>query len=111
MRKLQILIFFLLTFAACENREPDPVITPVWLEARIAGLEEGGCQGCSVKRYTYKEEYFFHVYCNYWSCYDCEIYRYDGTLVDWEIINHQDFDKNKARPILIWECNTEETGE
>lgn len=107
MKKAQILILLFWAFVACEDREPDPVITPAWLETRIAGIEENGCEGCSVRRYTYNEEYFYHIYCNHWSCYDCEIYRSDGARVDWEVVDHQDYDKNKTRSVLLWECNTD----
>ena len=111
MRKLILGFILLVGITACEDREPDPIVTPVWLESRIAEIEDAGCEGCSVRRYTYKEEYFYHVYCNYWSCYDCEIYRYDGTPVDWEVIDHQDFEENKTRSVLLWECNMNEVEE
>ncbi len=111
MRKLFYIALFITTLVACEDREPDPIVTPAWLESRITEIEETGCEGCSVRRYRYKEEYFYHVYCNYWSCYDCEIYRYDGTPVDWEVIDHQDFEENKTRSVLLWECNMNEAEE
>lgn len=107
MRKIQILVVLILALAACEDREPQPITTPVWLESRIAELESSECPGCNIQRYTYNEEYYYHVYCNFWSCSDCEIYNYNGAEVDWEIIDKADFMQNKQRPILIWECKIE----
>lgn len=108
MNKLLFILLAVLVFVSCENREPDPVIVPDWLELRLIELENSGdCYGCTVQRWTYKEEFFYHLYCSYWSCSDCEIYRYDGSLVDWELIDHVDFDANKARPEIIWQCGDE----
>lgn len=111
MRKFYLIAVLFLLAIACEDRETDPVLTPVWLEARIAELEESGCVGCTIKRYTYKEEFFYHVYCNYWSCIDCEIYHFDGEPVDWEIVDRADFWENKTRQILLWECPADSTAQ
>ncbi|WP_167617632.1 hypothetical protein [Maribellus sediminis] len=111
MRKLYFIVLLLLAFIACEDREPDPVVIPVWLEARISELEDSGCVGCNIRRYTYKEEYFYHVYCNYWSCIDCEIYHYDGEPVDWEYTDRADFWANKNRTLLLWECPVDSTSQ
>ena len=104
MRKLQLIFILLLAFIACENREPDPVITPAWLEARIAELEGTGCQGCNIVRTTYNEEFYYTVYCNYWSCIECEVYHYNGNLVDWQVTDYTDYFKNKSNQIILWEC-------
>lgn len=111
VRKIVIICVGLLFFAACENREPEPVVTPEWLETRIAELEADDCTGCSIKRYTYNEAYFYHVYCNYWSCYNCEIYYSDGTLVDWSQIDPYDFDTNKSEQIVLWKCEADSSEE
>jgi hypothetical protein len=109
MRKFLYISILYLLLGACEDREPDPVLTPVWLEARIAELEESGCAGCNIKRYTYREEFYYQVYCNYWSCLDCEMYHFDGVRVDWEITDRADFWENKTRQILLWECLADST--
>ncbi len=111
MRNLQILAALLFIFIACEDREPAPVVIPNWLESRIAELEESACPGCNVTRYTYEEAFYYQVYCNYWSCSDCEIYHYDGVAVDWEIMDKADFMQNRTRPVLMWECSAESSGE
>jgi len=107
MQKLVSICISILLLAACENRDPEPITTPAWLETRIAELEATGCEGCSIKRYTYNDAYFYHVYCNTWSCYNCEIYYSNGTLVDWSDIDPYDFDTNKSEQVLLWTCATE----
>ncbi len=97
---------FLLAMVSCEERIPDPVLTPNWLKLRIAELEqqEGGCTGCKIVRYTYNEEFFYWTQCNNSSCFDCEIYYYNGEQVNWDLIDKADFDKSKDRPVILWEC-------
>ena len=108
MKRYMFLLFLLVAFISCEDREPQAVLVPEWIKPRLAELDNSGdCVGCTVQRWTYREEYYYHLYCNYWSCLDCEIYRYDGTLVDWTLIDHADFDANKSRPAKIWECGDE----
>ena len=110
MRKLQLIIIFIILLIACEDRESNPAAIPLWLEPRIEELENGECIGCSVTRYTYREEYFYHVYCNTWSCVECEVYRYNGARVNWgEDIDPVDYNQNRTNPVIIWECgmNTE----
>lgn len=109
MKKILALLFVIFIFSACENREPDPIVVPNWLKPRLTELENSGdCYGCTVQRWTYEEEFFYHVYCSYWSCLDCEVYRYNGDLVTWDgDIDHADFDANKTRPEIIWECGDE----
>jgi len=107
MRKLQTLAALILIFIACEDREPAPVVIPNWLESRIAELEDSACPGCKITRYTYEEEFYYQVYCSFWSCSDCEIYHFDGTEVDWEFVDKADFIQNRTRPELLWECRFE----
>lgn len=100
---------FILIFCfsiSCEDREPDPVITPEWLKPQLAELEDSGeCEGCSVQRWSYNEQYFYHFYCDYWSCSDCEVYHFDGTKVEWGVsVDPVDFNKYKRRPVLVWQC-------
>ncbi len=111
MHKFYFIALLILFFVACQDREPDPVLTPVWLEARIAELEDSGCTGCNIKRYTYQEEFYYHVYCNYWSCIDCEIYHFDGEPVNWEYTDRADFWANKSRTLLLWECPADSTSQ
>ncbi|MBN1767068.1 MAG: hypothetical protein JW842_01030 [Prolixibacteraceae bacterium] len=107
MRKIGFIGILLVLMMACEDREPAAIETPAWLETRIAELESSNCQGCTITRYTYNEEFFYHVYCNTWSCLACEVYHYNGDLVTWgEDVDPADFEQNKTRPVKIWECNT-----
>ena len=104
-----LILLLAIVVVSCEDREPEAVIVPEWLKPRLEELENSGnCFGCQVQRWTYNDEYFYHVYCGYWSCSNCEIYNYNGDLVVWgEGIDHLDFDNNKKRPIKVWECGDE----
>ncbi|HPF52860.1 MAG TPA: hypothetical protein PK335_14865 [Draconibacterium sp.] len=104
MQKLQLITLLFVLLISCQDREAAPVTIPVWLEPRIQELEASGCYGCSVTRYTYNDEFYYHVYCNYWSCSNCETYHYNGDLVDWSVTSYADFYQNKTRPIILWEC-------
>lgn len=108
MQKIIILIVLFIAIIACENREPDPVITPEWLQDRITELEDSGCTGCSVTRVTYNEEFYYQVYCNYWSCANCEVYHYNGELVDWQETDFADYLAYKTNQIKLWECGGSE---
>ena len=109
MKKFFYIFFLLLAFVSCEDREPDPVLVPEWLKPRLEELENSGdCFSCSVQRWTYNDEFFYHVYCGYWSCLECEVYRYNGDLVTWDgDVDHAGFTQNKRRPMKIWECGDE----
>jgi len=109
MKRYLHILFLVVAFVACEDREPDPIIVPEWLKSRLLELENSGdCYDCKVQRWTYNEEFFYHVYCGHWSCLECEIYRYNGDLVTWvDDIDHADFAENKGRPLVIWKCGDE----
>jgi len=92
---------------ACEDRTPDPTTIPVWLEPRIEELEASSCPGCKVTRVTYNDEYFYHVYCNSWSCLYCEVYHYNGDAVDWTAMDQADFLAKLSHPVIIWKCSEE----
>lgn len=106
MRKLFYIAVFIVALFACDDHEPEPILVPEWLKPRLTELENSGnCYGCQVQRWTYNEEYFYHLYCGYWSCSNCEVYHYDGTLVEWAVsVDPVDFDANKHRAVLVWEC-------
>lgn len=108
MKKILVIFFMVIMMVSCEDREPEPILVPEWMHTRLQELEDGGnCIGCTVQRWTYNEEYFYHLYCSYWSCLDCEIYHYDGTPIDWDLIDPVDFNANKHRPVKVWECGDE----
>ncbi|KJF44502.1 hypothetical protein [Draconibacterium sediminis] len=109
MRKLLYIALFIVAMLACEDREPEPIIVPSWMKAQLAELEDSGnCYGCRVQRWTYNEEYFYHLYCDHWSCSNCEVYHNNGTLVEWGVtVDPVDFDSLKYRPTIVWECGDE----
>jgi hypothetical protein len=104
-----ILLAFITTLFACEERLPEEPTVPEWLQPRIEELEASdNCIGCTIKRTTYLDEYYFHVYCNFWSCSHCEVYHHDGQLVNWEEINFADFLEKQVNTTIIWQCNAEQ---
>lgn len=109
MKKIIIIGIVIFLGLSCEDRTPQPVLMPLWLESRMVELEqqEGGCLGCRITRYTYSNEFFYWVVCNTSSCDDCEIYYYNGDPVDWEVTDKVDFKANIQRPEIIWECGDE----
>ncbi|QIA09781.1 hypothetical protein [Draconibacterium halophilum] len=109
MKKALLMLFLGLALVSCEDREPEPILIPEWLKPRLTELESSGeCYGCQVQRWSYNEEYFYHLYCGYWSCSDCEVYHYDGRRVEWgATADPVDFNENKHRPVLVWECGDE----
>ncbi|WP_347838899.1 hypothetical protein [uncultured Draconibacterium sp.] len=109
MRKIFYISLFIVALVACEDREPEPIIVPNWLKPQLSELESSGnCVGCRVQRWTYNEEYFYHLYCDYWSCLDCVMFHYDGTPVEWGVtVDQADFYDKRHRPQLIWECGDE----
>ncbi len=108
-KKIFYILVLVMAFVSCENREPLTVETPEWLTPRLLELENSGdCHGCTVQRWTYDDQFYYHVYCSYWSCLDCEVYHYDGKLVVWgETVDQADYEANKHRPEKIWECGDE----
>ncbi|MEN8117771.1 MAG: hypothetical protein ABFS16_12370 [Bacteroidota bacterium] len=105
IKLLYLASFLSLLFISCEERVPAEVVIPAWLQPRIEELESSEhCNICEVQRSTYLEEHYFHVYCGHWSCMYCEVYHYDGRLVDWEETSLTDFLENRTNLKIIWEC-------
>ncbi len=92
---------------ACEDRTPDPKTIPDWMEPRVEELESSDCPGCKITRVTYMDEYFYQVYCNYWSCLYCEVYHYNGDSVDWTVTDQADFIASQSNPVILWTCPVE----
>jgi hypothetical protein len=109
MKNLLIVFFIVISAVSCENREQAPKIVPSWLQPRLEELENSGnCYGCSVQRSTYENEYYYHLYCSYWSCSHCEVYRQDGTIVEWsEEFPLSSWLEKRQQVILIWKCGDE----
>lgn len=106
MKKILVVLFFAFAVFSCEDREPEEVTIPDWLKPRLEELENSGeCHDCKVQRWTYNDAYFYHIYCGHWSCIDCEVYWHNGEKIVWgEGIDHADYEQNKHRPMVIWQC-------
>jgi len=111
VRILYTLLLLSLFLINCEKREAEVIVIPIWMEARLLELEDSGqCYGCTLQRWTYNNEYYYHLYCNYWSCSNCEVYRFNGDKVVWgENVDAADYEANKHRPLKLWECGDEIT--
>lgn len=102
-----ILIFAFFLFSCDKDEIPDSEI-PEWLEPRIEELKtsEQHCWSCNITRYKYNDNYYYNVYCGYWSCMFCEFYDSNGKLVDEsEDFNFEDFLTNKKEETIIWSCS------
>lgn len=109
MRTLIVwVIVVFIALSACEDREPEKLVVPDALKSRLIELEQSGnCNNCLLQRWTYKEDYYYHLNCGDSPCLDCEVYLFDGTLVDWTKVDRVDYEANKHRPEKIWECGDE----
>ena len=53
-------------------------------------------------------EFYYHLYCSYWSCSHCEVYSYDGTLVEWsEEFPLSNWLENRTQLDILWQCGDE----
>lgn len=110
-RSLQLSLFFfaIILLFSCKEREPVEPRIPDWLKPRLEELENSGdCNGCTVQQSTYKGEYYYHLYCSYWSCSHCEVYYYNGTLVEWsEEFPLGNWLENRTKIDILWQCGDE----
>jgi len=108
MKRIAFLVLFSAFLFSCDKDEsPNPEI-PNWIKPRIEELENSGqCFGCNVTRYTYKNEYYYSVYCGYWSCMFCEVYNSTGqNLQELDNFAFEDFISNRNNEIILWSCPT-----
>lgn len=107
MVKWLVAIFFLFFLISCEEKEQVEYNIPNWLKQRLETMESSdSCTGCTVQRSTYNKEYYYHLYCSHWSCSHCEVYRYDGTLVEWgEKLSLAEWLENRTQLEILWECD------
>lgn len=105
MNRVFIVVVFILLVCACEEREVQDPQVPEWLQPRVTELENSGeCFGCTLRRITFQDRFYFHIYCSYWSCSHCEVYEEDGTLVDWKKMDFNEFLTEQTSPVILWEC-------
>ncbi len=109
MKCLRYIVISFCFLVSCEDRSVNEPTIPDWLKPRLEELETSGvCLGCTVQRSTYNNEYFYDVYCSYWSCLYCEVYSNDGTVVEWsESFPLSDWLENRTRLLILWECGDE----
>lgn len=102
-------IFLVVLLFACEDRTPAEHLIPEWIKPRLIELENSGdCFGCTLQQSTYNGEFYYHLYCSYWSCSHCEVYRYNGSLVEWsEEFPLSDWLENRTQLDILWQCGDE----
>lgn len=99
---LPLLLFFLVS---CQKDELNTEI-PEWLQPRIEELDKSSnCFDCELTRYTFNDEFYYHIYCGYWSCLYCELYNKNGNLVEWGVTDFNDFMSEKKDELVIWSCS------
>ncbi|NQU53186.1 MAG: hypothetical protein HQ522_11680 [Bacteroidetes bacterium] len=112
MKYFCFLLLFTFFLISCEEEEETPDIEiPEWLEPRIEELENWeACATCSVKRYTFKGEYYYTVSCGIWSCsFPCELYNEQGHRIQNEDqFDINNFRNNKINETEIWRCQDSE---
>jgi hypothetical protein len=106
-------IFFLVTLLILScNKEETPVAeNPDWLEIQIQELEtnEQHCWDCEITRYTYNNEYYYNIYCGYWSCIFCKLYNSNGQLTsEIEEFDFEEFHSSYDNETVIWSCQNSE---
>ena len=106
MKNLYIISFLFIFLASCEKEDTLNSEIPEWIKPRIVELENfEHCFGCSLTRITYKNEYYYHIYCGLWSCSHCEMYSDNGKLVrEIEGFDFEDFFANKKDEVVLWSC-------
>jgi hypothetical protein len=106
MKKYFLISFLLLLFISCEKEESLNTEVPEWLQPELEELEKSGkCYDCSVTRITFENEFYYHLYCGYWSCRYCKLYNKNGKLVDWSDTKFSDFLENEKDETVIWYCS------
>ncbi len=107
MKPIIIFSFLFLFILACKKEETHVnKDIPDWLLPKIESLENSGhCYDCSVTRITFNEEFYYHLYCGYWSCMYCQLYDKNGKLIDWANEKYSDFISKKKDEIVIWKCD------
>jgi hypothetical protein len=107
MKSIFILFLFSLFFFSCNKEEtPEPEI-PQWLNTKIEEFEntEQHCWSCEITRYTYNNEFYYNLYCSYWSCMFCQFYNQNGQLVsEIETFDFEDFNSSSKDEKVIWNC-------
>lgn len=107
MKPYFLLLLIVIIFCSCSKDEISESEIPEWLEPRIEELEntEQHCWSCNITRYTYNDEFYYNIYCGYWSCMYCKFYNSEGTLVsELSEFDFNNFIANKQGEIIIWEC-------
>ena len=111
MKPFYFLLLFTFFLFSCDKEEtPDPEI-PEWLQSRIEEFEntEEHCWSCEITRYTYNNEFYYNLYCSYWSCGFCHFYNQHGQSVsDIETFNVEDFHSSSKDEKVIWSCQNSE---
>ena len=109
MRHFYFISFLLLFFISCEKEESLNTEVPEWLQPRLEELANSGqCYGCAVTRITFDNEYYYHLYCGYWSCMYCQLYDSSGKLVEWSADNFNSFLSEKKDEVVLWTCPNRE---
>lgn len=109
IKKISLIIVMFFIVISCQDREPDPLVIPDAIKPRLEELSNSGeCHGCTVQQSIYNDEYYYHLYCSYWSCSHCEVYHHDGTLVEWsEEFTLSEWLENRHQMVILWECGDE----
>lgn len=80
MKNSIAVLFILAALAACQKEQLDS--KPEWLAAKVDELiDDQFCDITTVTVYEYEGAYYYHIYCQVWSCLFCNVYDADGNQI------------------------------
>ncbi|MBT3385468.1 MAG: hypothetical protein HN778_19120 [Prolixibacteraceae bacterium] len=105
MKNLYPILFLFIFLVSCEKEENTISEIPEWLQSQIEELENSEyCFDCSLTKITFNNEFYYHIYCGFWSCMYCKLYDPNGELIDWSSDNFNNFLSEKKDEVVLWTC-------
>jgi hypothetical protein len=106
MRITYLLLFVLLLFASCEEKQ-EQVVMPDWLEEIIEERNQNDlCYYLSATRYLWRGEYYYELFSPLSSCYKCDVFDESGERITWESFDEvEDYELNRQDEVILWVCD------
>lgn len=105
MKNHLLIILLLLFLVSCQKEELNEEI-PEWLKPRIEELQNSGeCFGCTLAKISFNNSIYYNLYCGYWSCMYFNFYDNNGNLVEWNVVDFNNFLENNKNETIIWSCS------
>lgn len=90
------LVFLLFIFFACKKDQSEN--RPDWLSDKVSEVisSEDICYITTVSVFEYNKNYYYNIYCGFWSCLYCHLYDANGNKPDWDDETHKLFIEKKV---------------